>query len=85
MPACHVSKTLARTIFQSCASQVLEWTQTILRVGEAFSGEPCTALRDAVQRQSGHFFQAFHSSNMLSLHSILENELWSGLPVDAAR
>ena len=37
--------------------QVLEWTQTMLRVGEAFSGEPCASLRDAVQRQSGRFFQ----------------------------
>ncbi len=37
--------------------QVLEWTQTMLRVGEAFSGEPCTSLREAVQRQSGRFFQ----------------------------
>ena len=56
----------------------------MLRVGEAFSGEPCASLRDAVQRQSGRYFEAFHSSNMVTLHSILENELWSGLPRGAA-
>lgn len=132
-----------KTASQLCGKdvQVLEWTQTMLRVGEAFSGEPCTSLRDAVQRQSGRFFQvsvsssihirsqqgkqgphvdwrisvaiyvvlwqasatalssntllntslmcvqlqAFHSSNMVSLHSILGNELWNALPAGAAR
>jgi hypothetical protein len=29
--------------------------------------------------------QAFHSSNMVSLHSILGNELWNELPTGAAR
>jgi len=29
--------------------------------------------------------QAFHSSNMVSLHSILGNELWTALPAGAAR
>ena len=38
-------------------AQVLEWTQMMLKIGEVFSGEPCTSLRDAVQRQSGRFFQ----------------------------
>ena len=45
-------------------TQVLEWTQQILRAGEAFSGAECTTLRDALQRHSGRFFDAFHAANL---------------------
>ena len=44
--------------------QVLEWTQTMLQIGEAFSGSESSSLRDAMQRQSGRFFQAFHAANL---------------------
>ncbi len=44
--------------------QVLEWTQQILRIGEAFSGAECTSLRDVLARQSGKFFDAFHDANL---------------------
>ena len=44
--------------------QVLEWTQTILAAGEAFCGSESATLRDALRRQSGRFFAAFHSANL---------------------
>ena len=44
--------------------QVLEWTQTILGAGEAFCGSESATLRDALRRQSGRFFAAFHSANL---------------------
>ena len=43
---------------------MLEWTQQILRIGEAFSGAECTSLRDVLSRQSGKFFDAFHEANL---------------------
>lgn len=46
------------------ALQVLEWTQTILAAGEAFCGSESATLRDALRRQSGRFFAAFHSANL---------------------
>ena len=49
----------------SCAAfQVLEWTQTIVLIGEAFSGSESSHLRDAMQRHSGKFFQAYHAGNL---------------------
>lgn len=36
----------------------------MLTVGEAFSGCESSALRDAIARQSGRFFQAFHAANV---------------------
>ena len=44
--------------------QVLEWTQTMLAAGEAFCGSESATLRDALQRQSGRFFAAYHSANL---------------------
>lgn len=44
--------------------QVLEWTQTMLQVGEAFSGSESSSLRDTLQRHSGKFFHAFHTANL---------------------
>ena len=44
--------------------QVMEWTQQMLVIGESFSAAESATLRDALARQSGKFFQAFHSSNM---------------------
>lgn len=61
--------------------QVLEWTQQILRIGEAFSGAECTSLREVLARQSGKFFDAFHDANLQVLHSMLERELWKKLPM----
>ncbi|KAK9823710.1 hypothetical protein WJX72_004829 [[Myrmecia] bisecta] len=61
--------------------QVLEWTQQILRAGEAFSGTECTTLRDALARQSGKFFEAFHAANLQALHAMLDRELWARLPM----
>ena len=46
------------------AAQVLEWTQTMLAAGEAFCGSESATLRDALQRQSGRFFAAYHSANL---------------------
>ena len=46
------------------SAQVLEWTQTILGAGEAFCGSESATLRDALRRQSGRFFAAFHSANL---------------------
>ena len=43
---------------------MLEWTQTMLTVGEAFSGAESSTLRDAIARQSGRFFQAYHAGNL---------------------
>lgn len=48
---------------------MLEWTQQILRIGEAFSGAECTSLRDVLSRQSGKFFDAFHDANLQVLPS----------------
>ena len=48
--------------------QVLEWTQTMLEAGEAFCGSQSATLRDALKRQSGRFFAAYHSAN-LQVHS----------------
>ena len=36
----------------------------MLQIGEAFSGSESSSLRDAMQRQSGRFFQAFHAANL---------------------
>lgn len=49
----------------SClCAQVLEWTQTVLAAGEAFSGSESATLCDTLQRQSGRFFAAYHAANM---------------------
>ena len=69
----------------SHSRQILEWTQKVLRIGEAFSGAECTVLRDALSRQSGRFFEAWHGGNMLALHSMLDSERWNRLPVAAER
>ena len=50
--------------------KVLEWTQQILRIGEAFSGAECSSLRDVLSRQSGKFFDAFHDANLQVLLSL---------------
>ena len=75
------------------AQQVLEWTQQILRIGEAFSNAECTSLRDVLARQSGKFFDAFHEANLqvqLFSHALAwcassENQiaryLWQDCPV----
>lgn len=45
--------------------QVMEWTQQALAAGEAFvGGEESSGLRALLQRQSGNFFQAYHTSNV---------------------
>ncbi len=46
------------------SAQVLEWTQTMLEAGEAFCGSESATLRDALKRQSGRFFAAYHSANL---------------------
>ncbi|BDA40427.1 Syndetin [Coccomyxa sp. Obi] len=61
--------------------QVLEWTQTMLEAGEAFCGSQSATLRDALKRQSGRFFAAYHSANLQALHSMLEREVWKQLPM----
>ncbi|KAK9843494.1 hypothetical protein WJX81_005881 [Elliptochloris bilobata] len=61
--------------------QVLEWTQAVLAAGEAFSGSESATLRDALQRQSGRFFAAYHAANMQALHAMLEREVWRRLPL----
>lgn len=45
-------------------AQVLEWTQTMLEAGEAFCSSESATLRDALRRQSGRFFAAYHSANL---------------------
>ena len=64
---------------------MLQWTQTMLQVGEAFSSSESSTLRDALQRHSGRFFLAFHAANVQALHSMLEQELWKRLPMPADR
>ena len=61
-------------------AQVLEWAQRILAAGEAFSGVECSSLRSMLTAQSSNFFNAYHSSNLEALHSMLEKELWRRLP-----
>ena len=46
------------------ALQVMDWTQRVLAIGESFSGVECAGLRTLLQRQSGNFFQAYHTSNV---------------------
>jgi len=58
----------------------LEWAQRILAAGEAFSGVECSSLRSMLTAQSSNFFNAYHSSNLEALHSMLEKELWRRLP-----
>lgn len=43
---------------------MLDWTQTMLTAGEAFSGAESGTLRDAIARQSGRFFEAYHAANL---------------------
>lgn len=52
------------TVTTASWPQVLEWTQQILQIGEAFSGAESTSLRDVLSRQSGKFFAAFHDANL---------------------
>lgn len=54
----------AISLMEPWCLQVLEWTQQILRIGEAFSGAECTSLREVLARQSGKFFDAFHDANL---------------------
>ena len=42
----------------------MEWTQTIISIGEAFSESKSSHLRDAMQRHTGKFFQAYHIGNL---------------------
>lgn len=42
----------------------MDWTQHAQAVGESFSGVECAGLRTLLQRQSGNFFRAFHTSNI---------------------
>ena len=65
--------------------QVMEWTQTILQAGEAFTGGPCADLRAGLQKASGRFFPAHHSANVSLAVSLLDAELWTPLPVPAAQ
>lgn len=44
--------------------QALEWMQSMAQIGEAFSQSKSSNLRDAMQRHSGKFFQAYHASNL---------------------
>lgn len=48
--------------------QVMDWTQRVLAIGESFSGVECAGLRNLLQRQSGNFFRAFHTSNLEVRH-----------------
>ena len=60
---------------QGCSAglvQVLDWTQTMLTVGEAFSGCESSTLRDAIARQSGRFFQAYHAANLQVSQCLLQ-------------
>ena len=59
---------------------MLEWAQSILAAGEAFSGVECISLRSMLTAQSSNFFMAYHSGNLEALHSMLEKELWRRLP-----
>jgi hypothetical protein len=43
--------------------QALEWIQSFVQIGEAFSGSQSSSLTDAMQRYSGRFFQAYHTAN----------------------
>lgn len=47
-----------------CATQVMEWTQRVLAVGEAFAGCPDPGLRQLLERQSAKFFRLYHHSNI---------------------
>lgn len=48
--------------------QALEWMQSMAQIGEAFSQSKSSNLRDAMQRHSGKFFQAYHASNLQASH-----------------
>lgn len=49
----------------------------MLQVGEAFSGSEASSLRDAMQRHSGRFFQAFHGANLQAcLEPFLVSQAW---------
>ena len=61
--------------------QVMEWTQTILQAGEAFTGGPAADLRASLQKSCGRFFPAHHSANISLAVSLLEAEPWTPLPV----
>lgn len=43
--------------------QALEWTQSFVQIGEAFSGSQSSSLMAAMQRHSGRFFEAYHTAN----------------------
>jgi hypothetical protein len=60
--------------------QVMDWTQRILAVGEAFAGCPDPGLRQLLERQSAKFFRLYHHSNIEALSSMLDQELWKRLP-----
>ncbi|KAI7841037.1 hypothetical protein COHA_005265 [Chlorella ohadii] len=60
--------------------QVMEWTQRVLAVGEAFAGCPDPGLRQLLERQSAKFFRLYHHSNIEALSSMLDQELWKRLP-----
>lgn len=51
--------------------QVMEWTQQMLVIGESFSSAESATLRDALARQSGKFFEAFHAGNMQVLATLV--------------
>ena len=63
-PGVHVVFMRFRVFRARVHAQVLEWTQTVLAAGEAFSGSESATLCDTLQRQSGRFFAAYHAANM---------------------
>lgn len=58
-------------VFRSHDVQVMEWTQQMLVIGESFSSAESATLRDALARQSGKFFEAFHAGNMQVVTTLL--------------
>ena len=67
----------------ACPAQVMQWLQAACAMGHAFCGPAGGAgtLHRLVMQHGAASFQRMHSGNLETLHSLLERELWRGVPL----
>lgn len=61
----------------------MQWLQAACAMGHAFCGPAggSGSLHRLVMQHGAASFQRMHSGNLETLHSLLERELWRGVPL----
>ena len=64
-------------------AQVMQWLQAACLLGQAFCGPAggASSLHRLVMQHGAASFQRMHTSNLETLHSLLERELWRSVPL----